>query len=432
MLEGDGEDLRHGRESEVEQATLAHRLDELRWSEPRRGPWAVAPDPWRPPADEADFQLNARRAFEASRSPKRLLGALQPASQLAASAGAAAAEWQRLVRVMDADGTGAVSPDTLVPLMFWLGLARRRSSALTVLALAFGPGDIRTESIRELNTYAEVQARLVEGLRRLVRHESLEQLCEYLVDGDLLKVRTWFYTMKRSPKGHVDIVEVQNLFAREGVTSDRQALFRFLSHLARSGALPVRPGSAGDESKAAVKLGKFGLEDFAAIVCRCIVAWCLHRTIALLATSAQSELSAAAAAALAAPPGAGDAPTAAAIAGLPAAGGAAAGGAAAGAEATEDRELALRWTQLQRKIMVSLLINHRYWGKESRNVLGSLQPAGTTTIGEDLTHEQWQCLFQRVRAQGMAAILPVGDEADDPDFLKRKTRPTDLHRTAPG
>eukprot|EP00932_Pfiesteria_piscicida_P023068 SRR837773.9803.p3 GENE.SRR837773.9803~~SRR837773.9803.p3 ORF type:complete len:152 (-),score=39.13 SRR837773.9803:80-535(-) len=130
-----------------------------------------------------------------------------------------------------------------------------------------------------------------------------------------------------------------------------------------------------------------------------MVAWCLHRTLALLtapefatAASALNEH------------GAGPRPK------------------VAKAGALDAKSLALSWTQLQRKIMVSMLINSRFWGKESRTVLNSLKPAHATTIGTELTPEQWRCLFERVKAQGMASILPVGSEADDPGFLESRTR----------
>eukprot|EP00444_Apocalathium_aciculiferum_P038952 CAMPEP_0183522502 /NCGR_PEP_ID=MMETSP0371-20130417/18488_1 /TAXON_ID=268820 /ORGANISM="Peridinium aciculiferum, Strain PAER-2" /LENGTH=128 /DNA_ID=CAMNT_0025721285 /DNA_START=8 /DNA_END=390 /DNA_ORIENTATION=- len=90
--------------------------------------------------------------------------------------------------------------------------------------------------------------------------------------------------------------------------------------------------------------------------------------------------------------------------------------------------MSLSWTQLQRKIMVSLLVNHRFWGRESRHVLNSLKPPHANSIGEELTPEQWRCLFERVKAQGLASILPVGNEADNPGFLEGKTR----HDDAPG
>jgi len=298
-------------------------------------------------------------------------------------------EWQQLVRLMDPERSGFISPDQIVPLMFWLGLSRRRANARVVLELAMGPGPIAVESFFNLCSFLDVQVRLVEGLRKVARRESLEQLCEFLTENDLLRVRTWFHSMKRSPEGRVDVVEVQNFFAREGVTSDRQALFRFLSHVARSNVLPgfVAPGSESIDKEKAGTQGKqpFGIEHFASIIARCTVVWCLHKTLTLMMEEAVPL-----------------------------------------SPVAEPTDLALQWSQLQRKIVVSLLINHRFWGQASKTVLASWEPPGGASFGEELSTEQWRSLFERVRAQGMRAILPVGDEVDDPDFLIGKTRHPDI------
>lgn len=65
--------------------------------------------------------------------------------------------------------------------------------------------------------------------------------------------------------------------------------------------------------------------------------------------------------------------------------------------------VATSWAQLQRKIVVSLLVNARFWGvHESQRVLASLDRQGPES------DQYWSSLFQRVRAEGMAAAL---DEA---------------------
>merc|ERR1711957_1060547 len=129
----------------------------------------------------------------------------------------------------------------------------------------------------------------------------------------------------------------------------------------------------------------FGINDFAALLCRCTIAACLYRTIGMIHPEINSE-----------------------------------------AEGEEcGTSTALRWAQLQRRVLVSLLVNHRFWGRESRNVLHSLKQTATV-LGGDLSPEQWLSLFQRVRAQGMASTLPTGDEADDPDFLRKRAEHTNL------
>merc|ERR1711879_947996 len=98
--------------------------------------------------------------------------------------------------------------------MLWLGVTRKRLSAMETIEVAFGPGDISVEAISSLIQYNEVQVRLVEGLRRLSRKESSEQLCEFMTDQDWERVRSWFCKMKRDTTNHVDIVEVQKWFAK--------------------------------------------------------------------------------------------------------------------------------------------------------------------------------------------------------------------------
>jgi hypothetical protein len=319
---------------------------------------------------------------------------------------------------MDPNGTGGVEPDAFMPLFFWLGLTRRRSAGLALLELSFGPGPVRTDVLALLGQYSEVQLRLVEGLRKLARKESLEQLCEFLTESDRLRLRTWFYSMRRDPAGNADIVEVQNLFARLEVTPDRQAMFRFLTFVKTHTFF----GSSEQAQKSGLaERGKrsFGVDAFASLCSRCTVAWCLHRTIGLINASAAPGPTLKSPGRSEGSPG-----TPGAIDATPAA-------AAAVPKTTADwksheRDFALRWTQLQRKIMVSLLINHRFWGRESRMVLTCLDSPAARAIWDALTPEQWLSLFQRVRAQGMAAVLPEAEEVSDPDFLRKKVSLQDV------
>lgn len=368
-----------GGDPEVERALMAQRLEELRWAEPRRGAWACQAPPPR------DARLKGLEIPPTSGGPHSRGGQDgTPGTQSSESTGV-----ERLLRLVAPQGRD-MPPDALVPLMLWLGLARRRSAALAALELAFGPGRVEVAEVLRLDRNVEVQLRLVEGLKRLTRHESLEQLCEYVIDWT--RLRGWFQEMKQDTSGRVDVVEVQHLFARMELTSDRQALFRFLSFAARSGALPVKSGSQR-ASSAAPRAGDFngrtfGMEEFASVICRCIVTWCLHRTLILVSPPVS---------------GTDGGPFV-----LP-----------LGMQADE-HDVALRWAQLQRKIVVSLLVNSRFWGRESRHILTSLNQANLTTLGHQLSPEQWLSLFQRVRAQGLASTLPTGDEVSDPDFLRKK------------
>jgi len=377
---GDGDDAHPELDGEIEQATLAHRLDELRSGAlPRSGQRPGRPDRRKTPMESST-----------THPAQRSLGAYGAGMELPVDATSPAAAsqvpraWQMLVKMLDPEGSGFVSPEMFVPLMFWLGLTRRRSAALATVEVAFGPGDINVNALLDLTEYMEVQLRLVEGLRRLARRESLEQLCEFMTDSDRLRLRTWFYSMKTDTNG---LVEVQNLFARMEVTPDRQVLFRFLGYVARNRtSAPGQSAGAAPPStsrkKAAPSQRKMGVDDFASLICRCTVTWCLHRTIGLI-TSPD--------------------PTSSVF-----------------GDFSSDHDVVFRWTQLQRKIVVSLLVNHSFWGRESRQVLLNLKPPSLAQINDDLTPEQWVSLFQRVRAQGMASTLPVGDEAEDPAFLRKK------------
>merc|ERR1712048_556994 len=161
-------------------------------------------------------------------------------------------------------------------------------------------------------------------------------------------------------------------------------------------------GKAGDEKDPAMQPARnFGISEFSSMLCRATFAWLLHRTILLIHPAAAQDFGGAASSS---PGFEGEDLT---------------------ATPADRSDLALRWTQLQRKITVSLLVNHRFWGRESKTVLTSLRQTAKV-IGDDLTPEQWLSLFQRVKAQGMSSTLPVGDEADDPDFLKKRTQHENL------
>jgi hypothetical protein len=378
-----------------ESALLAQQLDELRWGEQRRGAWTAPPER-RPPGDEAKLAATQQKG-----QPRTMMA---PARSLMAVSIAKASKkdgkkdihgdadaMERLIDLLDPEHTGAVHPDVFVPLMFWLGLTRRRAAALTTLELAFGEGMIDTSHLRNLSKYADVQIRLIDGLRLLARRESLEQLCEYTTD--MIRLRTWFHTMKCDTAGHVEIGEVQNLFARMEVTSDRQALFRFLNHVAHSDRLPPAAVHKGEGNTKAASVGfriNFSMNDFASLICRCSMAWCLHRTMIILNPTDNSLKL-----------GDTEGPIL-----MPA--------------ADLDREAGMRWVALQRKIIVSLLVNHRFWGRESRTVLMSLSQPQFTTLGNQLSPEQWLSLFQRVRAQGIASTLPADYEAEYPDWFRKK------------
>lgn len=348
----------------AEQVLMARRLESLRSGEPRRGPWVSPPESSRSQAEDAQGALRAA-------APKRKAAAEPVVATKVSGNRVKKVDLNRMLELLDPEQkTGTINPDALVPLMFWLGLTKQRSAALTTLHTGFDGGEVSTDAMAVLSEHVEVQLRLVEGLRDLVRRESLDLLCEFMTKNNCQRIRTWFGLMRSDPFGCVDITQVQGLFSRMEVTSDRQTLFRFLSYMAEHPPYPVK---TDPRELYAVENKKFSIRGFGSLLCRCTAAWSLHRTALLLHPNAPTSS-----------PG------------------------------LSDHELSCRWIQLQRKITISLLINQRFWGNESRNVLAAMQPPhGTAPAIEELkelTPEQWNVLFQRVCAQGLASVLLDDDE----------------------
>lgn len=72
-----------------------------------------------------------------------------------------------------------------------------------------------------------------------------------------------------------------------------------------------------------------------------------------------------------------------------------------------------------------VLASHQFWGCESRLMMTSLKQTANV-LGDDLTREHLLSRFRRVVAQGMLSPLPARDEADNPDFLKKRTEHKEL------
>jgi hypothetical protein len=277
--------------------------------------------------------------------------------------------------------------------MFWFGITRHRAVALKTIEMAFGPGDLDLAEVQCLCEHMDVKVRLIYGLRSLARRESLEPLCEYMTN----KQREWFASMRRDPLGRVDINELQNFFVRQDVMNDRLALFRFLRHeMRRAASRAAQSGDNKHNGAAAAnkpnksKCSKPNMEfcgealdgiEFNSMLCVCVLSWCVFRAVRFVMHGHDKIL-----------------PT----------------------WTNVNQQVASKWTELQRKITVSLLVNHRFWGREAKLVLASLHQPDTDD--NTLTSEQWMMLFQRVRAQGIQSTLPEGDETDDLDFLGKKVR----------
>lgn len=381
MAEGDADGAARPEAKGLEHAHLAHRLDGLRSS---RGWHVEQSDP--PPARALASPLAHQGPLDAL-PPGDFQGGAAPAAAHSGRTGGLP-RWGLVPQLVDPEGTGRVPHDVLVPLMYWLGLARRRASALLALETAFGAGEIEVGTLLSLNQYVEVQLALVEGLRSLARKESLERLCEFMMDSDRLRIRSWLSSMRRESDGRADIAHILDLFTHMGIAADRQAVFRFLSSFKNQGRRSGVAGAPEGQRRGALPSQRsFSAEDLGALLCRCLVTWCLARTLSLVAPSDRSRAG--------------------------------------------ERDVALAWSQLQRKILVSLLVNERFWGAHSKQVLAHLRPAARSLAVEGLSGEQWRSLFQRVQAQGMASLLPRDEEADDPGYLRRKAEHDDLAPRVP-
>eukprot|EP00928_Gymnodinium_smaydae_P048304 TRINITY_DN32283_c0_g1_i1.p1 TRINITY_DN32283_c0_g1~~TRINITY_DN32283_c0_g1_i1.p1 ORF type:complete len:742 (-),score=138.78 TRINITY_DN32283_c0_g1_i1:31-2256(-) len=309
-------------------------------------------------------------------------------------------EFEELFSCLDPKRTGKVSPQTFVPLFVWLGLTRRARSAEHTLTHAFGTGPISMTAIRGLYRYLDVQVNLIDGLREIGRKESLELFCDYI--NDKTRLQEWFGSMHRDQANRADIIEVQNLFARMEATKNSLTLFRFfrmeLGNGSFDGGRSEKPqASAATSSAAATSAGTsadatkctFGIREFFTMICRCTVAWCLHRTLIAMREIAEEPD-------------------------------------ADGGSKSLQGHTAMRWAQLRRKITVSIMINKNFWGREAKAVMDALSETGEMD-NDDLTNEEWLSLFNRVKAQGFKSTLPSLDEVEDPNFLRNKTKHNEIY-----
>jgi hypothetical protein len=273
---------------------------------------------------------------------------------------------------------------------------------LALLETAFGSGNIAPESILGLAPYYDVQVQIAEALRRMARKESFDQVCEYITDQDHL--RELWLSMHHDSSGRIELGEILKMLGRVEVGVRSKEMFRFLSHFATTFAESYTESHQTDTllKNCAADRNRFTLPFLTILLARCVVTSYIIKVLDLLDPSDKPQ-------------------SVGGYASLEAYSSAlGTSGHNTKPDAELDPKVSRRWAQIHRRIAVSLLVNQRYWGREGKMVLATLnQPA----VFEDLTPEHWLCLYQRVRAQGMASTFPEADEEfEDPEFLSKRAK----------
>mmetsp|Transcript_39039 Transcript_39039/g.71183 ORF Transcript_39039/g.71183 Transcript_39039/m.71183 type:complete len:700 (-) Transcript_39039:41-2140(-) len=384
--------------AEDEGVHISNRLEKLRSKEPRRGNWT----------QQAEITSDRHLLLQESPRPQALATARQlwtdvqftsapmmAKEQQASGDGTRTVfDFRKFVSLVSPEEGQDLSPDAFMPLMFWFGLTQKRRCTLAVFQISFGPGAVPVNWILQLSQHYKVQVQLAEGFHVLARKHSYYHLCEFL--SDQKRLREWYSSMTQDVAGRVGVMDVSILLAQLDVPFDKKQLWRFLSSFTEvynQVQLKLDGNSRTSEMK-----NRLTYSSFSALLCRCIVTWCINRTLDLVD-----------------PP---NKPKADPLENLP----------SKSAEVTSPEQLEAmadpkttkRWAEVHRQILVSLLVNHRFWGRESRNVLATMSQPGILSFGQQLSPEGWLGLFQRVRAQGMASTFPDEEEERDPYFLQKK------------
>jgi hypothetical protein len=238
--------------------------------------------------------------------------------------------------------------------MLWTGAAQRHGSAIRVARYCFPSEDFRAHDLSELAEMLQLHVRIYTGLRDFARRISNDQVAEIV---DQTRMRDWYQQCRPSKTGVVTLQALGNLLSDVGVVraGDRRILRRLVMQMrkstARRTADPFKAHHhAHLEDQTETKDICLGFSDVTRLFGRAVVAWTCYRGLQLC-TEAQRPIS-----------------------------------------------TGKQWEELQRKIIVSLLVNHEFWGdRESQHVLVALGRELPDT-GQDLAQ-----LFQR-------ALLPTGIE----------------------
>lgn len=427
-LDGQPDESEQHKVDLVERAVsqISVRFERRRWKESRCGKsWSTAPVPTPEfqPQLEKDPTVDLA-AYMSATVKNRCKQELYP------EWAHVEADFKRLVWLVDPASGSRISPEALTPLMFWLGFARNRRASIAVFEIAFGRGDIGVDKIVELAPYFNVQIQLAEGFKTLARKDSFEQLCAYVTDEQ--RIQGWWTAMNTDRSGRVELDKIETMLARMQVITMRNSrvLTRFLGHAAAlydHTLSDIHDATAAKHLVSSVTNGAGALSQrghvcqkdkntysshfLKALLCRSVVTCCIVKVLDLMDPWPRARAA-----------GGYDASinTGREIYGTTLA-------SASGRHIEEaktgvvDFKVLQRWAQVHRRISVSLMVNHRYWGREGRAVLASLkQPP--LAICEDFTAQQWKTLFQHAKAQGMASTFPVADEIEDPEFLMKKAQ----------
>jgi hypothetical protein len=377
---------------EQDMAHLSRRLACLRWKEPRCGKvWTE--EPGRAPelhrlterqGKHVDRIAHGKHSVPSS-TKHRDRGLNDFHTSLADHV---AVDLQRICWLMDPDNRCAILPETFVPLMFWLGFSRQRRAALSLLEMAFGVGCIVPMKILDLAPYVDVRISIAETFKEAARRESFDQLCEYITDQS--RLRKWWSSMNPDSTGRVELSQFMKWFSRMQVPCSTKVLFRFLSYC------------ASVHSPHEVPQTRFTFPILYFVLSRCVVSFFFVKVMDLLdplkkprAHGGYYSLAADGSAQHSLKPD----------------------------SMQGDSSMFASWAKIHRRIVFSFLVNHRYWGREGKSVMATMAQGSSDHIAifQDLTPENWFGLFQRVRAQGIASILPQVHESDDPEFLLRKS-----------
>jgi hypothetical protein len=397
----------HGRDGADSHGShkLCRRLENQRWKENRCGKvWTNEPEPLPrrvfEPAEQKVSTEKVKRGRPGGRQIVQLTAKTRAQQNAQQTSPHDSIDFELLVHLMDPEEGSKVPPHACVPLMFWLGFARQRQACFAVFEMAFGIGNVPKEKILELEAYLEVQIEIAEVFRTQARKESFDQLCEYITNHENLRV--WYSALYPDSRGLVEIGQILKMFMQMDVKVNKKMLYRFISHFTMNYQGNISRPSTDAETCLADR-AQCDFPFLCTLLSRCVVTSCIVQVLELVNPTASSQSGR--------------------VSGSTGLEASAQSDSAQGASSNikVEQDALRRWAQLHRRIVVSLMVNQRYWGREGKITVASLTQTDKLPIFEGLSPEHWVGLYQRVRAQGLASTFPEHDaDYDDPEFLSKR------------